>query len=77
MSRGKKQRGAQRRSKRQHERRLQENEKARQQNKRRNKTSTKVYFSFKKLWSYIWKLVVSVPILYRFFQFVISLFKDP
>ena len=69
--------GAQRRSKRLHEKRLDQKEKARQKNKRRNRLSTKIYFSFKKLWSYIWKLVVSVPILYRFIHFVLSLFKDP
>ena len=72
----KRKRGVQRRSKKQHERHLEQKAKAKRERKNRNKTRKRVYFKFKTLWSYVWKLVVSVPILHRFFQFVWSFFKD-
>jgi len=76
MAAPKRKQGAQRRSKKQHERHLEQKAKAKQERKNRNKTRKRVYFKFKTLWSYLWKLIVSVPILHRFFQFVFSLFKD-
>ena len=69
-------RGAQRRSRKQHERHLEQKAKAKQERKNRNKSPKRIYFTFKTLWSYLWKLIVSIPILHRFFQFVLSLFKD-
>lgn len=76
MASRKRKRGAQRRSKKQHERHLEQKAKAKREKKNRNKSHKRVYFKFKTLWSYFWKLVVSVPILHPFFQFVFSFFKD-
>ena len=76
MTSGKRRRGAQRRSKKQYERHLEQKAKAKRERKEKNKSRKRVSFQFKKLWSYIWKLIVSVPILHRFFQFVFSFFQD-
>lgn len=76
MAARKRKRGAQRRSKKQHKRRLEQKTKAKQERKNKNKPRKRIYFTFKTLWSYLWKLIVSIPILHRFFQFVFSLFRD-
>ena len=76
MGSAKRKRGAQRRSKKQHERHQQQKIKAKQDRRQRNKSSTRIYFTFKTLWGYIWKLIASVPVLDRFVQFVLSLLKD-
>ena len=72
----KRKRGAQRRSRKQHKRHLEQKAKAKQGRKNRKKSPKRISFKFKTLWSYLWKLIVSIPILHRFFQFVFSLFKD-
>ena len=76
MSARKRKPGAQRRSKKQHQRHLEQKAKATHERKRRKKHSNRIFSNVRKLWSYVWKLIVSVPILYRFVQFVLSFFKD-
>lgn len=76
MSARKRKRGAQRRSKKQHQRHLEQKAKAKHERKSRKKHSNRIYSNVRKIWSYVWKLIVSVPILYRFVQFVLSFFKD-
>ena len=76
MSDRKRKRGVKLRSRKQHERHLEQKSKAKQERKNRKKTRRRGAFRFKTLWNYLWKLIVSVPILHRFFQFVWSFFKD-
>ena len=76
MSARKRKRRAQGRSKKQHERHLEQKAKAKNERKKRKKYSNQIFSKVRKVWSYVWKLIVSVPILYRFVQFVLSFFKD-
>ncbi len=76
MSPKKRKRGAQRRSKKQHERHLKRKEKAKNERKKRKKRNNPIYSKVRKFGRYVWKIIVSVPLLYRFIQFVFSLFKD-
>lgn len=72
----KRNRGAQRRSKKRHQRHLEQKAKAKNERKKRKKYSRQLGRKIRKAWGYVWKIIVSIPALHRFWQFVISLFKD-